>query len=117
MCARRGCSERFVPHVKVPYQKYCSVTCKNAAWTHKNRPMKTGILRGKGHVLTALVCMNGHERTKENTVRSWHGTRDCLICRQIRQERYRKQRRAKMLKRARQARYRQKLRERRLTAA
>ena len=33
-CARAGCRKKFVP--KVPWQKFCSGSCKTADWIARN---------------------------------------------------------------------------------
>ena len=78
VCARRGCSETFVPPKLRPGQKYCSTTCCGAAFWQRKHKVKTR-LRGKGRHLEAHVCKNGHERTAENTEIK-NGVRRCLIC-------------------------------------
>lgn len=93
VCERRGCSERFVPPKNMPAKRFCSPACKHATWKYEKRGAKTA-LRGKDRHLEALVCRNGHERTKENTGHNNRGTRYCLICHREASAKWRKARRA-----------------------
>lgn len=93
VCARHACSNEFVPSKQRPDQKYCSTTCKGAAW--KADKAKTR-LRGPGRKLEMLMCVNGHERSPENTTRNIKGALVCRICkneqsRRSKRKRYREQ--------------------------
>ena len=96
VCERRGCSNRFVPPAKSPRKRFCSVSCKSAAWKHKKFGLK-GNLRGKDRALESLVCRNGHERTAENTGINARGTRYCLTCHRESVRRFRERRRLETL--------------------
>ena len=87
VCARRGCSEKFIPHPRTPYKRFCSGTCRAAAYKHEHVGVK--VMHGKGGKLRALVCKNGHERTKENT-RILGGRTYCLVCKREKDRIYQK---------------------------
>ncbi len=94
VCARRGCSNKFIPPRRSPRKKYCSKNCKTTAWKHRVHPPKTTIY-GKDRKIQKLVCRNGHERTKENTGIQSNGYRYCLICHRAAASRHDHKRRQK----------------------
>ena len=71
-CARRGCSNWFLPNPKAHegVHKYCCNNCKQRAYMHRkgSRPLPFG------------ECPKGHVRTPENTY-VHKGRRYCMDCR------------------------------------
>ena len=92
VCARRGCSVKFIPPKHSPRKRYCSKNCRSTAWKHKVHPPKT-MIYGKDRNIQKLVCRNGHERTKENTGIQSTGYRYCLICHRAAASEYDRRRR------------------------
>lgn len=88
-CAGQGCTEVFVPNKHASKDaKYHSPACR--ARTHKQQKhgLKTRA-RGPGRKLEAYSCVNGHERTPQNTYRNTRGALVCRICRSEALKRYR----------------------------
>lgn len=81
-CARRGCSNWFVPRKSGKPQKYCCNNCAQIHWRHMKAERNGQNLPvfGPESALTAFVCKNGHERTPENTKIDPDGSRRCRIC-------------------------------------
>lgn len=94
-CARRGCSNTFIPPKNAPWKRFCDANCKATAWKHGKHPPKTE-LRGKNRKLEEFVCRHGHERTAENTGTNWIGNRYCIPCHQAAQRKYDKKRRTQV---------------------
>jgi hypothetical protein len=62
-------------------RKYCSETCNTRAWAHRNA---VNMPRDK-------YCMNGHERTEENTrveTKNGRSFKRCMICHEESRARY-----------------------------